>query len=248
LDEEIVTMTHKRSLTILFLALFMTTSACDVFATPTRRPEIPGLPATLAAQTMAARDDLAYLLCSSTPSPAPTTPDPETEITSSNLTVQMHTLAPTHTQIPMLTPYLAVSLHDSQTACFNAAEFVKDVSIPDGTAIKPKQKFTKVWSIKNIGTCTWDADYNVVYVWGDQMKGVSPQPLGEVVEPGIVIEIAVELVAPGSSGSYQGDWMLQDADGNKFGTGYKAREHFWVSINVGVRDFPSFPSFCGGGG
>jgi archaellum component FlaG (FlaF/FlaG flagellin family) len=241
-------MTHKRSLVILILALLFTASACSVLATPTERPSIPGLPATLAAQTMAASDELYHLICSPTPSPVKTTPSPEVEAYVSNVTVQMHTLAPTRTLVPMLTPYLAAALPESKATCFDAAEFVKDVSIPDGTSIKPKQKFTKVWSIKNIGTCTWGSDYAVVYVWGDQMKGVSPQPIDEIVEPGAVIQIAINLVAPLNPGSYQGDWMLQDAEANRFGTGYKAREHFWVAINVGVPGVLNFPSFCVGGG
>ena len=241
-------MTHKRSLITFAIALLFTMSACSALATPTQRPAIPGLPATLAAQTMAASDELYHLLCSPTPSPVITTPAPEDEAALPNVTVQMHTLAPTRTLIPMLTPYLAAALPESQTTCFNAAEFVKDVSFPDGSPIKPKQKFTKIWSLKNIGTCIWDADYAVVYVWGDQMKGASPQPIGESVEPGGVIQIAVDLVAPLNPGSYQGDWMLQDAEANRFGTGFKAKEHFWVAINVRVPGIPSFPSFCGGGG
>ncbi len=241
-------VTHKRSLTILITALLFITSACNVLATPIQRSVIPGLPATLAAQTMAASDELYYLICSPTPSPVKTTPAPETEEIISNLDVQMHTVAPTRTLVPMLTPYLAAALPQGQTACFNAAEFVKDISFPDGTSIKPKQKFTKVWSLKNIGTCTWDSEYAIVHVWGDQMKGGSPQPIGEAVEPGTIIQIAVDLVAPLNPGSYQGDWMLQDTEANKFGTGYKAREHFWVAINVSVPGIPSFPSFCIGGG
>ncbi|MFN2304509.1 MAG: NBR1-Ig-like domain-containing protein [Anaerolineales bacterium] len=241
-------MTHKRRLVIFTITLSFTLSACSALATPTLRPAIPGLPATLAAQTMAANDELYHLLCSPTPSPVITTPAPEDEDATPDVTVQMHTVAPTHTPVPMLTPYLAAVLSNSQTTCFNAAEFVKDVSFPDGSPLKPKQKFTKIWAIKNIGTCTWDSDYAAVYVWGDQMKGVSPQPIGESVEPGAIIQIAVDLVAPLNPGSYQGDWMLQDGEAIRFGTGFKSKEHFWVAISVRVPGLPSFPSFCGGGG
>jgi hypothetical protein len=139
----------------------------------------------------------------------------------------------------MLTPF------DSSGGCINAAEFIKDVTIPDNTLVKPKQKFTKVWRLKNVGTCTWTQEYALIYVWGNQMNGQSPLRLGQTVDPGATIDLGVEMVAPGSYGLHQGDWMLTDEEGQKFGTGYKAREHFWVAINIKK---PGLPSFIVSGG
>ena len=34
--------------------------------------------------------------------------------------------------------------------------FVEDVSIPDGTVMKPGQQYTKQWKLKNIGSARWD--------------------------------------------------------------------------------------------
>lgn len=222
--------------------------ACSTMSAPTSRPEIPGLPATLAVQTIAARPDLALLIASPTPVIGYSEPELSITPTPAGLSVPMHTIAPTNTMIPMLTSVYASSFSDGQDLCFNAAEFVKDVTFPDNSIVKPKQKFAKIWQLKNIGTCTWTPDYLLVYVWGDQMNGASPISIGQTVPPGSVIEIAIDLVAPAMPGSYQGDWMLQDPDGNRFGTGYKGREHFWVAINIGIPNVREFPSICGGGG
>jgi hypothetical protein len=227
--------------------LVFTTGACGIISTPTGKPDIPGLPATLAVQTIAANSELAGLICSSTPVPEDSAPEFFDTPTPSSLSAPMHTLAPTNTRLPKLTSVYASSFSDGEVQCFNAAEFVKDVTFPDNTFVKPKQKFTKIWQLRNIGTCTWTSDYLLVHVWGDQMKGDSHIPIGQTADPGTVIEVAVSLVAPAIPGSYQGDWMLQDPDGNRFGTGYKASEHFWVAVNIGSPKIPGFPSVCIGG-
>src|SRR5512143_3278895 len=35
------------------------------------------------------------------------------------------------------------------------AQFVADVTVPDGTSYAPGTTFTKTWRLKNIGSCTW---------------------------------------------------------------------------------------------
>ncbi|HET6846235.1 MAG TPA: NBR1-Ig-like domain-containing protein, partial [Anaerolineales bacterium] len=53
----------------------------------------------------------------------------------------------------------------------NAAAFVRDVSIPDGTTVQPGADFTKTWRLSNVGTCTWTTAYALVFVTGDRMHG-----------------------------------------------------------------------------
>jgi hypothetical protein len=33
---------------------------------------------------------------------------------------------------------------------------------PDRTVLKPNTSFTKTWTIKNVGTCTWDTSYQLI--------------------------------------------------------------------------------------
>ena len=49
------------------------------------------------------------------------------------------------------------------TSSCDIGNFVKDVTIPDGTAVAAGAKFTKTWEIKNAGTCTWNENYVVIF-------------------------------------------------------------------------------------
>ena len=47
---------------------------------------------------------------------------------------------------------------EAYTLC-PAATFVADVTIPDGTYINPGASFTKIWRLKNTGTCAWTTQF-----------------------------------------------------------------------------------------
>ena len=56
--------------------------------------------------------------------------------------------------------------------------FIKDVTIPDGTQVLPGETFTKMWRLKNSGTCTWTPDYALVWVSGADLKAPASQRIG----------------------------------------------------------------------
>src|ERR1051326_6274102 len=66
----------------------------------------------------------------------------------------------TYTPVPPLSP-VPVSRCD-------AAAFVNDVTYPDGSAVALGGTFTKIWRLKNVGTCTWTTSYALVYVTGER--------------------------------------------------------------------------------
>lgn len=117
------------------------------------------------------------------------------------------------------------------TRC-DAAEFVADVTYPDGSVIPQSNSFVKIWRIRNAGTCTWTSSYALVFTGGDQLNGASSIPLNQTVNPGSSIDLAVNLSAPGKEGSYRGYWKLRNASGALFGIGYAADTAFWVDIRV----------------
>lgn len=86
--------------------------------------------------------------------------------------------------------------------------------------------------MKNVGTCTWKTTYKIVFVSGDIMGGVQQLPLPAAVAPGQTIDLAINLVAPLSEGSYRGNWQLMNESGEIFGTASTANRPFWVSILV----------------
>ncbi len=145
-----------------------------------------------------------------TPVPATATPLPPTNTP----------VSPTNMPLPTAT---TVSYCDWVT-------FVKDVSIPDGTKFQAGDSFTKVWRLKNRGTCTWTADYMLVFVSGDSMGGTTAVRLPGNVAPGQSVDVSVTLTAPATRGHYVGNWMLRNPSGVLFGFGDNANKAFYVDI------------------
>jgi len=119
-----------------------------------------------------------------------------------------------------------------QTGFCDAAQYVADVTVPDDTVMVPSFAFTKTWRLKNVGTCTWNTGYKVDFDSGNPMSAVFPVNLTNTVSPGQTIDISVNMVAPATAGSYQGNWKLKNASGAAFGIGSSANQPFWVKIVV----------------
>src|SRR6266540_5455917 len=93
------------------------------------------------------------------PSNAPATEDPNAVFTASALTVQAMSTQATPFNTPTLAPPLATNKAVSlptlalptstvsvqPTASCDLAQFVKDISIPDGSVYAPGATFTKTW-------------------------------------------------------------------------------------------------------
>ncbi len=132
--------------------------------------------------------------------------------------------------LPLPTP-LPPTATSAPVLC-DQAGFIKDVTIADGTSFSPAAEFTKVWRLRNIGSCTWNSSYSLVYVSGERMRVSKSIPLAGNVRPGEAVDIAVDLLAPPDQGRYRGYWMLSNADGEIFGIGKEADKSFWVEIRV----------------
>lgn len=117
------------------------------------------------------------------------------------------------------------------SAC-NAAAFVADVTIPDGTYINPGAAFVKTWRLKNAGTCTWNTSYGIVFDTGNQMGGPDLVLLPKYVSPGQAVDVSVTLKAPTTAGIFRGYWKLKSDSGQLFGIGAAASSSFWVQIRV----------------
>ncbi len=184
---------------------------------------------TQAAETLSAQFTAQALLATATlpPELIPTQAPPATETPAPTATI-----TPTPTQVPPTpTPTLVPTSTPLPRPC-NAAGFEKDVTVPDNTKFTAGASFTKTWRLKNNGTCTWTTGYALVFVKGDSMGGVKASLLPETVLPGETTDISIDLTAPSDSGTYKGNWMLQDTSGNRFGVGASAASSIWVQIKV----------------
>ncbi|MBI3738817.1 MAG: hypothetical protein HY258_07205 [Chloroflexi bacterium] len=119
----------------------------------------------------------------------------------------------------------------AETTC-DRAQFIADVTVPDGTTFAPGTAFKKTWRLKNIGTCTWTTSYSLVFDTGEKMGGPSPVILPNSVAPGQTVDVSVNLIAPDAPGHYIGYWKFKNASGVLFGIGSTANKSWWVEINV----------------
>ena len=196
-----------------------TQAAQTVIADLTQTAAAPDVNAimTQAAQTVVAELTITAPTATLTPTPTltftPAPPSPTPTITNTPL--------PTATFTPTLNPL----------PC-NAAQFVSDVTIPDGTIFPPKARFTKVWRLRNVGTCTWTSQYALAFLSGERMGAPNVLGLAINVLPGQSVDLSAELVAPNQAGTYRGNWMLRDPQGNLFGIGSRYNNPFWVQIRV----------------
>lgn len=130
-----------------------------------------------------------------------------------------------------LVPVLALPSGVSAATC-DWAQFVSDVTVPDGAKYEPGATFKKTWRLKNIGTCTWTTSYTLVFDSGAQMGAPASVKFPSEVKPGQTIDISVDMTAPTSAGHYRGYWKFKNASGVLFGIGYTANRPWWVDINV----------------
>ncbi len=114
----------------------------------------------------------------------------------------------------------------------DAAQFVTDVTVPDGTSFYWGVTFQKTWRIKNVSTCTWTTSYNLIYVGGSQMSAPGSVPFPQSVGPGQTVDLSASMTAPNAPGTYVGYWELQDPSGAWFGIGSGYSHSFWVKITT----------------
>jgi hypothetical protein len=98
----------------------------------------------------------------------------------------------------------------------NNSIYIRDVTIPDGTILAPGTNFVKTWMFQNTGTCTWDTNYQLIFITGQQMGGKATK-LTNSVAPYQQAQVSVSLTAPSVVGNYTGYWRLADGQGNSFG-------------------------------
>ncbi len=194
---------------VLILAVVLL-SACA--AKPT---EDPNLKTTqIAATVQAELTQIALLTPSATPTTEPTATPTEAPATP---TVAITLTSPTPTLKPI-------------TGTGDNSKFIDDVNYPDGTFVKPGEKFTKTWKFQNTGSTTWTTDYMIIYLEGNLLGtgGVTSFKLTKAVAPGETAEVSAQFTAPAANGRYTSAWKLYSASGYPFG------EYASIDITVGT--------------
>lgn len=105
--------------------------------------------------------------------------------------------------------------------CVNNAQFVADVTIPDGTTVVAGQPFEKRWRYRNTGTCTWNNSYRLVQITGSSITMNSQIVNLPPAVPNQEVEIRVTLtVNPGTplGSEVRADFELRAPDNTAFGS------------------------------
>lgn len=206
---------HYRKLLFPFLALAAASLACSRLTGSTPQPAAT-LDAlyTSAAQTLEGMSTQAAVATQNSPTPTLSLSVP----TATPIIVNTSTSVPPFSPVP-------------QTRC-DAAAFVSDVTYPDGTNVSLGGAFTKIWRLKNVGTCTWTTSYALVFVSGDSLGAPATVAVPTNVGPGQTVDLAVNMIAPSQTGRYRGFWKLRNASSVLFGIGPSADSNFYVDVNV----------------
>ncbi len=182
---------------------------------------------TAVARTMSALETLLAIKTSTPTATGTFTPAPPT---ASPAPTRTPTPGPTPTRTSQPTPTSPPVTATIAAPC-NAAQFLADITIPDGTVLSPSQSFKKTWRIRNVGSCAWGSGYALIFDSGELMGGPDSIPLAATIAPGQGVDFSVNLVAPAAEGDFAGYWRLLSSTGERFSTGSQDKP-FWVKIHV----------------
>ncbi len=217
---------------ILVLSILIL-GACNMPRATESPADDPGLIHTIAAQTVEAQmtQDALNNGQNTDPNGQPQDGGNSQGQSPSETPAPTQQLTPTNTQPPPPTNTTAPTPTFTPIPC-DQIGWGKDITVPDNTQMVPGESFTKVWRIKNIGSCTWTSGYDLIFDSGDSMGAPATQKLTTgTVAPGQEIDVSVVLTAPDDPGTYQGFFKLRNPSGGVFGLGPQYKP-FWVKIVV----------------
>lgn len=138
---------------------------------------------------------------------------------------------------PTGTPQIPTAMATVATAVISTADAAHFVSenYPDGINLTPGTTFTKTWVLQNVGSTTWTMDYALVlrnfsHPLGKNLNEPYQIELPQSVRPGEMVEISGNFTVPDANGTYEADYVFQNADGQMVsGDGGRV----WLKIAVG---------------
>ena len=234
---------------IVIVTLPLALLACSVLSPAGAQPIPAGQVETAVAQTVEAAatqmsfstlvaklTGLAQVSPTATVIPATATRRPSSTPFATETVFRVNSVTPLVTVAqPNATPSAPVLALTQVASCY-AAQFVSDVTVPDGTIFTPGSSFLKTWRLKNVGTCTWTSDFQLAFISGTSMDAPNNITLGKDVLPNGTIDLSVSLKAPAAPAEYTGNFQLRTPSGVIFGLGKNANKPFYVKIRVQSAD------------
>ena len=122
----------------------------------------------------------------------------------------------TNTPVPNLEETGVSFTPTTAPACTPNLLFLEDMTIPDGTVVKPGKSIDKRWLVENNGSCNWDQRYSLTLLAGPDLGAPVEQALYPA-RSGTQATVRILFTAPEEPGNYRSAWQAQDAQGNLFG-------------------------------
>lgn len=117
------------------------------------------------------------------------------------------------TTAPVAAPTIAPTTAPAANSVCDKAEFVDDVTVPDGTAFSRGDNFEKTWKIKNIGTCAWSTGYFIQYENGPLQPKNPKIYINANVAPSQTVDITAAYNVALDPGTYRSNWSLRNSSG-----------------------------------
>lgn len=154
--------------------------------------------------------------------------------------ISLPTNTPTETEMPTFTPestleatFTLVPLSTNSVPPTLPSESNGDIgewvsqTPGDGTTIYANQSFTTTWVVKNIGTTTWNKNYQLRFYLSDPVLRFSGSDIKfpRDVKPGDTVDLSVAMTAPSTAGDYTTVWVLTNDQGVNY---------YFVTLNIKV--------------
>ncbi len=197
----------------MLILLAVASSACGVLG-PKAQPTMDPLAfqATLnAAATQALQTIVAQFTQTAQAQPATQVPTQEPTVkvfTPTSEPTATATLVPTLPPTATRVPPTAAPTNSPTPKPFECAIVSQSPAI--GAKMTTGTDFDMVWTLKNIGTDKWELGaVDIRYVSGDKLQKFGDIfDIAKTVNPGEQITITIDMLAPGTAGTYKAVWNL----------------------------------------
>lgn len=202
-------------LLVIAAMLLMTGCGGQAAQTPTVDPKVVY---TEVAQTVQAQiTNNAKLTPKPTNTPQPTeTQGPTATLRPSSTAMGANTQAPTLTTGAGTAKPTATLGTQPPVSSADKMLYVSQ-SVADNSTLQRSEGFTQIWTLKNVGTTTWDQTYLVRFYGGDRFDAKDGS-IGQTVKPNGLAKISVDMRAPDKQGEYTGIWVITNPEGRNFGS------------------------------
>ena len=124
--------------------------------------------------------------------------------------------------------------------CTYRAAFIADVTFPDNFVVAPGENITKIWRVRNTGTCAWGPNQGPRKL--DRLSFTSGVLLGApasvmlpddgIVLPGETFDMRVNMVMPAQPGTVRSEWMFGSGTETWLGVGPDGYAPLYAQIVV----------------